>query len=443
MIDNREQLNQSTSHAVALEALTAGIEAADPTRLTRERVGIDGETLRIGDETISLTEFKQIRVIGGGKAAGVVAAELEGILGERLDGGVVVTNNPVETDRIEVLAGDHPVPSQHGVDSTRRLLTVAEDAGAETLLVAVITGGGSALMTAPAEGITLSELQSTTQSLLESGASIDEINAVRKHCSALKGGQLAATAAPARVCGLVLSDVVGNDLSTIASGPFVADPSTFAEARAVVERYELQVPDGLQQRLQAGVDGEVAETPKSGDPVFEHVSTTLLGDSMVAVQAAAKAAKQEGFEPLVLSSRIRGDSQAAATTQAAVAEEVLSTGNPLSPPAVVVSGGETTVTVEGAGTGGPNQEFAVAGGLAVEAGEVVVAAVDTDGIDGPTDAAGGIVDGSVDSERAESALAEHDSYPFLESVDGLVRTGPTGTNVNDLRVVVVPADGDE
>jgi len=371
-----------------------------------------------------------------------VAAELESVFGNRLDGGVVVSNNPVDTQRVEVLPGDHPVPSQAGVDSTRRLLTVAESAGKATLLVAVITGGGSALMTAPADGLALEDLQSITQSLLESGASIDEINAVRKHCSAIKGGQLAAAAAPARVCGLILSDVVGNDLSTIASGPFVADPSTYADAQTVCERYELEVPAAVERRLRAGLNGEVPETPTEGDSVFNRVSTTMLGDSMVAVQAAAETAETAGFEPLILSSRIRGDSRAAATMQAAVAEEIRASGHPVDPPAVIVSGGETTVTVDGDGLGGPNQEFAVASSLAVDVPEVVVAAVDTDGIDGPTDAAGGIVDGSIDSERAEHALANNDSYSLLQAVDGLIQTGPTGTNVNDLRISVVP-DGDE
>ena len=443
MIDNREQLVDSPAHEVALAALTAGIEAADPARLTRERVALDGETLTVDDATLSLEAYDKIQVIGGGKAAGVVAAELEAMLGDHLDGGRVVTNNPVETERVDVLPGDHPVPSQQGVESTRQLLEVAEAADENTLVLAAITGGGSALLVAPAEGLTLDDIQSTTQSLLESGANIAEINTIRKHCSAIKGGQLAAAAAPARVCGVVLSDVVGNDLSTIASGPFVPDPSTFQNAQAVLNRYEIQAPDTVGRRLQAGIAGETPETPKASDPVFERVSTTLLGDGMVAVQAAAETAEQAGFEPLVLSSRIRGDSQAAATMQAAIAEEIRSTGHPLDPPAAIVSGGETTVTVDGDGMGGPNQEFAVAGGLAVDAEDVVVAAVDTDGIDGPTDAAGGIVDGSVDSERAQRALADNDSYGFLPSVDGLIRTGPTRTNVNDLRVVVVPADGDE
>jgi len=442
MIKNREQLVDSPARKVALDALEAGIEAADPARLARERVAIDGETLTVGESAVSLDPFEEVVVVGGGKAAGVVASELEAILGERLDGGVVVTNNPVDTDCIECLSGDHPVPSQQGVDSTQQLLEVATHADENSLILAVLTGGGSALLVAPAEGLALSDVQETTQSLLACGASIDEINAVRKHCSAIKGGQLAAATAPARVCGLVLSDVVGNDLSTIASGPVVADPSTFDEAQAVLSRYGVEAPEAIDRRLRAGSAGEIPETPKPGDSVFERVSTTILGDNMTAVQAAADSVEAGGFESLILSSRIRGDSQAAATMQAAIAEEIRSTGQPVEPPAVIVSGGETTVTVTGDGQGGPNQEFAVAGGLAVDGDEIVIAAVDTDGIDGPTDAAGGIVDGEIAGERVSDALADNDSYSFLESVDGLIRTGPTGTNVNDLRVIVV-SDGDE
>ena len=444
MIDNREQLAQSTAHAVALDAISAGIAAADPARLTRERVSISGSTLTVGEPTLSLDDYEEIRILGGGKAAGVVAAELESILGDRLDGGVVVTNAPVETDRVDQLPGDHPVPGESSQKSSRRLLAAARDADRETLVLAVITGGGSALMAAPADGLSLADLQSTTQSLLDSGATIDEINAVRKHCSAIKGGGLAAAAAPARVACLLISDVVGNDPGTIASGPFVGDESTYDEALGVLDRYDCEVPGAVRRRLDAGAAGEIAETPDPENPAFDRVSTTLLGDNTVALRAAAESAREAGFEPLVLSSRIRGEARKAVKTQVAIAEESRSTGEPLSPPAVVVSGGETTVTVTGDGVGGPNQEFALSAGLECDEPGVVVAAVDTDGIDGPTDAAGAIVDcETVDDEAAAAALADNDAYTVLEAANALVRTGPTGTNVNDLRVVVVPATGSE
>jgi len=446
MIDQRERLERSTAHTVALNALTAGIEAADPARLTRDRVSVSESRLTVGEPTLSLDEYDEVVVVGGGKAAGVVAAELESILGDPLGSGVVVTNTPGDAERIEQLPGDHPVPGDSSLNSSQRLLSAARDAGEDTLVLAVITGGGSALMAAPADGLSLADLQSTTQSLLDSGATINEINTVRKHCSAIKGGRLAAAASPARVECLVISDVVGNDLSTIASGPFVGDESTYSEALAMVDHYNCEVPQAVQRRLEAGVAGEIEETPDVGSPVFDRVSTTILGDNMVAVRAAAEAASEAGFEPLVVSSRIRGEAREAAKTQVAIAEEILSTGEPLEPPAAVVSGGETTVTVRGDGTGGPNQEFVLSAAVELDEAGVVAGAVDTDGIDGVTDAAGGIVGSeTVDSGAATTALADNDTYRLLNKVDALIRTGPTGTNVNDLRVVIVdePTIGSE
>ncbi|WP_253738321.1 glycerate kinase type-2 family protein [Halohasta salina] len=443
MIDQREELERSAAHRVALDALTAGIAAADPARLTRERVSVSGSRLSVGESAVSLDDYETLRVLGGGKAAGVVAAELEAILDDRLDGGVVVTNEPVDAERVDQLPGDHPVPGASSLKSSRRLLSAARDAGEETLVLAVITGGGSALMAAPAEGLSLADLQSTTQSLLDSGATIDEINAVRKHCSAIKGGQLAAATAPARVECLLVSDVVGNDLGTIASGPFVGDASTYDEALAVLDRYDCDVPQAVRRRIEAGAAGEIAETPGPDDPVFDRVSTTILGDNAVALEAAAEAAREAGFEPLLLSSRIRGEAREAAKTGMAIAEEMRATGEPLDPPAAVVSGGETTVTVRGDGTGGPNQEFALSAALECDESGVVVAAIDTDGIDGPTDAAGAVVDcGTVEDGAAAAALANNDAYSVLEAADALVRTGPTGTNVNDLRIVVVQPDSE-
>jgi len=440
MIQQREQLADTRAHEVALDSLTAGIAAADPARLTRSTVSLAGSTLRMGETTVSLEEYDEIIVLGGGKAAAVVAKEIESVLGERLDGGIVVTDTPVETDCVEILPGDHPMPSQRGVESTRQLLEQADAADEETLVVSVITGGGSALLAAPAEGISLGELQSTTQSLLDSGATIDEINAVRKHLSAIKGGQLAASTAPGRICGLILSDVVGDELATIASGPFVADASTYREAQRVIERYDCQVPEAVVRRLQRGVSGRIDETPGVDDPVFDRVSTTLLGDNGVAVRAAAEAASEAGFEPLILSSQIRGESREAAKTQVAVAEETRLSGHPVEPPVAIVSGGETTVTVSGGGTGGPNGEFVVSAGVELDEPKVVVAAVDTDGIDGITDAAGGIVDSeTIESQQGRDGLADNDAYGVLEQAGALIRTGPTGTNVNDLRIVVIPA----
>ncbi|TQQ83302.1 DUF4147 domain-containing protein [Halonotius terrestris] len=468
MIQNREQLATSHAHEVALDCLAAGIEAADPARLTREMVSCADGMLTVGETTYALDDYDEVIVLGGGKAAAVVAAEVESILGDRLDGGIVVTDTPVSTERVEVAAGDHPIPSEAGVESTRRLLDAAEAADASTLILGVITGGGSALLVAPAAGISLADLQSTTDALLASGATITEINAVRKHCSAIKGGRLAAATGPATVHSLVVSDVVGNDLATIASGPLVGDPTTYADAREVIERYDCDVPAAVADRLARGAAGEIDETPTPGDPVFEPVTTTIIGDGMTAVRAAADRASEAGFESLVLSSRVRGEAREAAKTQVAIAEEIHASGQPLAPPAVVVSGGETTVTVRGDGTGGPNQEFALSAAVELAASatvddgsgnggnggnggnadndgtgsdasaDTVVAAVDTDGVDGPTDAAGGIVDAeTVEPAAGHRALAANDAYRVLDSADALIETGQTGTNVNDLRVVVV------
>jgi hydroxypyruvate reductase len=444
MIHNREQLARTPSHAVALDCLTAGITAADPARLTRDAVSVADTTLTVGEASYDLAGYDEVIALGGGKAAAVVAAALEAVLGDHLDSGIVVTDSPRSTERVDVLAGTHPIPDERGVENTRRLLDTAAAADDSTLLVGVITGGGSALMAAPAAGISLADLRSTTDALLNSGATIDEINAVRKHCSAIKGGRLAAATQPADVCVLVVSDVVGNDLATIASGPLVGDPTTYADARAVIDRYDLNVPAAVTDRLARGDAGEIDETPAPGGSVFEGVTTAIIGDGLTAVRAAADRAAAAGFNPLVLSSRIRGEAREAAKTQVAIAEGIAATGDPLDPPAVVVSGGETTVTVDGEGVGGPNQEFALSAALELAAGddaapETVVAAVDTDGVDGPTDAAGAIVDGeTVSVQEGRHALADNDATTALRAADAVITTGPTGTNVNDLRVVVVP-----
>ncbi len=424
---------------MALDCVAAGIEAADPAVVVPERVSLDGDELTVAGETYDLGGYDRVLVVGGGNAAATVASALEGVLGDRLAGGVVITDNPVEADAVSVLPGDHPVPSERGVDSTRELLSVAEGATEDDLVLAVITGGGSALLPAPAGDLSLADLQGTTEALLASGATIHEINAVRKHCSDVKGGQLAAALAPATVAGVVLSDVVGNDLDVIASGPITPDGSTFGDALNVVERYDVDLPDAVADRLRRGDRGEIGETPGEGDPAFERVTTHVIADGNTALESAAAVASERGYEPLVLSSRVRGEAREAAKTAAAIAEECAATGTPVEPPAVLLSGGETTVTITGDGTGGPNQEFALSAAVELSEPGVTVASVDTDGIDGGSDAAGGIVgaDAEVPRVEARDALADNDAGGFLESQDGVILTGPTNTNVNDLRVLIV------
>jgi len=453
-VENRERLARSPAHATALDCLVASIEAAHPRRVCRDAITRSGPTLHVGTAVYDLDAYEEVLVLGGGKAAGQVAAVLEERLGDAhetagpagqdgdptpaLDGGVVVTDDPVSTDRVTVVEGSHPVPDSGGADGARRVLGLAERAGPDTLVLAVVTGGGSALLPAPAGDVSLPDLRATTDALLDSGAAIDEINAVRKHCSALKGGRLAAAAAPATVATLAFSDVVGDDLAVVASGPTVADPTTYDDALAVLDRYDPDAPDAVRDHLEAGGAGEHPETPGPAD--IPEGSTHVLATAWTALEAAREVARERGYDPLVLSSRVRGEAREQGLAHAAVAEETVATGNPVDPPAVVLSGGETTVTVRGDGEGGPNQEFALRAALELEEG--VLGTVDTDGRDGATDAAGAVVDGETvagpeAAAAARAALADNDASPFLDEREALVRTGRTGTNVNDLRVLVV------
>jgi hydroxypyruvate reductase len=459
MIENRSALAGTPARELALDCVQAGIEAAHPRRVVREAVGVgdSGRGLTVAGETYDLDEYEEIVVLGGGKAVVGVVAELESLLGDRIDRGAVVTDAPEDgedVDRIDVLAGDHPVPSDRGVAGARRVLELADEADEDTLVLGVVTGGASALLPAPADGVSLADLRAVTADLLERGATIHETNAVRKHLSALKGGRLAERAAPAHTVGLVLSDVVGDDLGVIASGPLSPDDSTFGDALGVLERYDVDAPPAVRERLERGQRGtedggraEIPETPTADDPAFERVSVHVLANAGTALDAAAEVARERGFEPVVLSSRIRGEAREAAKTHVAIAEEARATGNPVEPPAVVLSGGETTVTVRGDGDGGPNLEFALSaalelGSLDWDAGTVALPSVDTDGRDGGTEVAGALVDDAtvgekIDSAASREALATNDSLGALADADCVIRTGPTGTNVNDLRVLVV------
>ena len=328
MIRERDRLARSPAHETALACIEAGIEAAHPERVVEDSVSLESDSLRVADATYDLAACDEIVVVGGGKAAAGVAAALETELGEAFAGGVVVTDTPVETDRVDVVEASHPVPDEAGVDGARRVQETVERAGAGTLVLAVITGGGSALLPAPAGDLSLSDLRATTDALLESGAAIDEINAVRRHASTLKGGRLAAAAAPATVVTLAFSDVVGDDLGVIASGPTVPDPTTYAEAVAVLDRYDLDVPAAVREHLAAGAAGDIPETP-GPDGDFGHVSTHVLANAWTAVAAAREVVRERGYDPLVLSTRVRGEAREQGLAHVAVAEEVAATGTPV------------------------------------------------------------------------------------------------------------------
>jgi len=449
MIRNRERLARTGRHGDVLDAIETGIEAAHPRRVVEHGVRLEGTRLHVADGvTEDLAAYDEVVVLGGGNAAGHVAAALESVLGDQLDRGVVVTDVSVDTETVAVVEGTHPLPSEANRAGTERLLELARDTTPQTLVLVIVTGGASALLCAPREDIPLDEYRDVTDQLLRSGATIDEINAVRKHLSQLKGGQLARLLAPARVISLVFSDVVGNRLDVIASGPTAPDPSTFADAAAVRDRYELALSASVAATLERGLAGEIAETPGTDDLAFERVSNHVLADNRTALDAAAASLEAAGYPAQVLSSRIEGEAREAGLVHAGIAAECLASGEPFEPPVALLSGGETTVTVTGDGAGGPNQEFALGAALAL--GEPmsgtapVVASVDTDGIDGNAAVAGALVDGETvdDAADARAALDRNDAGGYLKERDALVETGPTGTNVNDLRVVLVGGTDD-
>lgn len=423
---------------VVREALEAGIDAAHPDAVLAEALSFEDGVLTVGDDRLDLESYEEVVVLGGGNAAGQVASHLADRLGDYLDGGVVVTDDPAPAGPVDVIEGTHPIPDERNREATARLLQRTRALDEDALVLGVVTGGGSALLPAPADGISLADLQDLTDELLRSGAPIERINAVRKHVSSLKGGQLARAASPARVVGLVFSDVASGDLSVIASGPLSADHTTYDDALATLAEYDVDAPDSVERHLQEGAAGERMETPVSDDPAFEGVSTHVLADGFTAISAASDVCANAGFEPLILSSSVRGEAREAAKTHVAVAEEVARTGNPIEPPASIVSGGETTVTITGDGTGGPNQEFALSAAIELSEG-AVLGTVDTDGIDGPTDAAGAIVTRKTveDTRSASAALAANDAYAYFQQRNALVVTGRTGTNVNDLRVLLI------
>ncbi|MFO7633233.1 MAG: glycerate kinase, partial [Caldilinea sp.] len=391
-------------------------------------------------------------VVGAGKAGAPMARAAEAVLGDALAGGLVIvkTGHAAPTSRVEIVEAGHPIPTQAGLDAGERMLALLEEMREDDLVVALLSGGGSALLEAPA-GITLAELQAMTDALLACGATINEINCLRKHMSRVKGGQLARAASPATLVTLVLSDVVGSPLDVIASGPTVPDSSTWADAWAVVERYGLQprLPAAVLDRLEAGRRGELPDTPKAGDPLFGGAYTLVVGDNRVAALAACHCAEALGYHTLLLTTFVEGEAAEVAKMAAALVKEIQASGHPLATPACLVVGGETTVTLgDNPGRGGRNQELALAAARLLDGiSGATVASLATDGNDGPTDSAGGLVDGETVEHGlgagldAADALRRHDAYPYLRATGDLLLTGPTQTNVNDLIFVWVEVQG--
>ncbi len=432
----------------ARQIFDAAVRAVDPVEAIRRHVARDGAGMTIGRERVDLAGVRQIVAVGLGKAAAPMAAAVEEILGDRIVRGVVVTKyghaQPTRTIRIH--EAGHPVPDDAGIAGAQAILDHVMGLGPDDLVLVLISGGGSALTPAPVDGITLAEKQALTKALLACGADIREMNTLRKHISRIKGGQLARAAAPARVFTLILSDIVGDPLDAIASGPTVPDPRTYADALAILDKYGIrhEIPASIRAHLEAGAAGKVRETPKPDDPLFERVMSVMVASNIQALEAAQAEAQRLGFQTMILSSFIEGETREIARMHAALALEVRASGHPLRPPACLITGGETTVTLKGTGKGGRNQEFALAAALDIAGSpDVVILSAGTDGTDGPTDAAGALADGdTVARARAvglspQAALAGNDAYPFFERLGDLIITGPTRTNVMDVRLVLV------
>ncbi len=385
-------------------------------------------------------------VVGAGKAAAAMARAFETQWPGRLEGLVLTRyGHAVSCDRIEIVEASHPVPDAAGERAAQRILALAHGLGPDDQLVFLASGGGSALLTLPAPGLALADKQAVTRALLRSGATITEINTVRKHLSAIKGGRLAAAAAPARVVTLAISDVPGDDPAVIASGPTVPDPTTFADARAVLEKYGIDEPAAVLAHLAA----QDRETPKPDDPIFQRTRFELIASPQESLRAAAAAGLRQNITPIVLSDRVEGEARDVALVHAAIARQLRAGefrigDRAVALPAVLLSGGETTVTVKGKGRGGRNVEFLLALAVALDGAEGISAlACDTDGIDGTEDNAGAIVypdsvaRAAACGVRAAAALAENDGYGFFATLGDLVVTGPTLTNVNDFRAILV------
>ncbi|MFC1580186.1 glycerate kinase [Thermodesulfobacteriota bacterium] len=407
-------------------------------------LGMDGQT----EAELDLSRYERISIVGAGKATAPMARAIEEMFGDRIYRGIINLKYGF-TDKLsitEITEASHPVPDQNGVEGTKKIIDFLHYAGEKDLIFSLISGGGSALLPLPTGDISLEEKQAITKSLLACGASIDEINAVRKHISSSKGGQMARAAFPATVVNLMLSDVVGDKMDVIASGPFVPDTATFKDVLGIFQKYALRdIPPSISNHITAGSEGRIPETPKQGDPVFERVSNIVVGSNILALEAAQEKAKALGYETLILSSMVEGETREVARVHCAIAKESLKTGRPLPLPACIISGGETTVTIQGDGLGGRNQEFCLAAALDLEElpPRVVILSGGTDGNDGPTDAAGALVDpftvkrGRDAGMEARDYLNNNDAYHFFEKTGDLLMTGPTNTNVMDVRLVLV------
>lgn len=456
--DLPDTLKRSPHGEQVRRILEAALRAADPAMAVQRYLQRQGERLYVAGRTYDLSAFQRVLLVGVGKASVAMARAAAKIMGEHLSAGLVIVKEGYESplwgepeeetgleEKVAILPAGHPIPDRRGLEAAQRLSNLLQEVGDEDLLLCLLSGGGSALLTWPVEGVSLDDLQALTALLLASGATIHEINCVRKHLERLKGGRLAQLAAPAHLVSLILSDVVGDPLEVIASGPTAPDSTTFDDAWAVLERYGLldRAPQSVVHYLELGRHGKVLETPKPGEAFFERVQNVIIASNRQAAEAALHQAQAEGFQALLLTTYLQGEARQAGRFLAAVVRQIVAYGQPLSRPACLIAGGETTVTLQGDGLGGRNQELALGAVQDLEGlPEVALVTLATDGGDGPTDAAGAVVSGeTLARARAlglgpEDFLKRNDSYHFFKALGDLLITGPTGTNVNDLALVL-------
>ncbi len=434
----------------AAEMLAAAIQAADPAEAVRQNFFVRDDMITAGDFSVRLQDIHRVFVVGAGKAGYPMAQAVYSLLGNKIAAGIVLVkygHAPAQSvGPIAIIEAGHPNPDENGANGAARMAALLEEAGPNDLVIAVISGGGSALLTAPAAGVSLADLQEMTKVLLACGAPIHEINCLRKHTETLKGGGLALKASPAQVISLILSDVVGNPLESIASGPTAPDSTTFANALETLDTYAISaaVPAAILQRLRAGADGLLPETPRSDNELFRSVHNVIAGSNRQAALAALAYAESKGMHTLLLTTWLQGEAKEAGHVLGAIAHEIARYDSPVHRPCVIAVGGETTVTIRGSGLGGRNQEMALSlvediAGLS----DCMVIAFATDGTDGPTDAAGAVVTGKTSAAAQRLGLIpaeylrQNNSYAFFAALQDLLLPGPTQTNVNDLAFIIM------
>jgi hydroxypyruvate reductase len=432
----------------AIDIFQSGLQAVAPGAAILRFCQLNGDIFSVDGTDYDLRRFENIVVLGAGKAAAAMARAVEDLLGERISAGVITVKygHLEELKIIKIQEAGHPVPDQNGFTGAQAIYQLASSADEKTLVICLISGGGSALMPLPVDGVTLEDKQETTKVLLACGATIHEINTIRKHLSFIKGGGLAKAVYPATLITLILSDVVGDDLDSIASGPCVPDSRTFADCRLILRKYaiETEIPSSVVRHIDSGIAGKVPETPGTGQVFFEKTQNVVVGSNFNALLRAKEKADLLGYNTLLISSMLEGETRDVAANHIAIAREIQLHGLPLQRPACLLSGGETTVRIRGTGKGGRNQEFVLAAAIKMSGmNDVLVLSAGTDGNDGPTDAAGAIADHST-LERAAALgldpsryLDNNDSYNFFDKLGDLYKTGPTNTNVMDLRIVLV------